>query len=97
MPDAAQIALALAKDYEAVFTTEPGVRVLADLHVQGFMERPLVEMNSPASVDVFRLGIAEGRRSLVLYMRHRIAQAKQPPAAQQTALTGPKEVTEDHG
>jgi hypothetical protein len=94
MPDAAQATLALAKDYEATFTTEPGLRVLADLHGQAFMERPLFELNGAAPVDALRLLANEGRRSLVLYIRTRIAQARPDKTPQKTALTGSKDGTD---
>lgn len=91
---AAQLQLALAKDYEAVFTSEPGQRVLADLHNQAFMNHPMVDTAAETPIDFGRLVLKEGRRSLVFYIRGRIAQARPDRLPQKTALTGPKVETD---
>ena len=89
MPDAAAVTLALNKDIEATFSTEPGARTLAWMHTQAFMDETTVDQTVP--VDLTRMAIREGRRQLVLEIRRRIAQVRQPASAQKAALTGPKE------
>jgi len=88
MPDAAAVTLALNKDLEATFSTEPGARALAWMHTQAFMDETTVDQTVP--VDLTRMAIREGRRQLVLEIRRRIAQVR-APAPQKVALTGPKD------
>ena len=95
MPDAAQIAQALAQDCYAVFTTEPGARVLDWIKGKGHVGKTTLE--APAAdqpVDPIRWAVNEGKRILALEIMVQIELARRGTVPQKTALTGAKEGTD---
>jgi hypothetical protein len=86
MPDTA---LAKAKTYQRVFGGIDGQEVLADLIEQALLERSTVAATGP--IDPYRTHWAEGRRSVLVYIRQQLKRAAENEPTQAQALTGPRE------
>jgi hypothetical protein len=67
--------VALLKDYELVFSSPAGRRVLDDLESKAFVHKPMIGQG--AAIDPYRVAFNEGNRNIVLSIKEQMKRARE--------------------